>query len=293
MDIGSVAAPPKNGGTSGGKGVIVSNQPGTAVGTPGNGGAGSLAMSPTGGAKPGIGGSGGGTSIGHGNGPGSGFEGTGTGAAHTGAGPGSDPNARSGISPYPGTGGTGSGTNGAPPVPGVSVRGGSNIVTLPSFGSGADDPNQPGRSSLHSKRDGPDITIVATSRSGGAFNFYGALKGDRVYTIYIDTNAGPAVMQYADPNSASQPFKGDLVAPQPLHAALPAGLPRARLVIACVLDRSGLVRHPQVLETAPALMTSKVLAALNSWKFRPVMRGNEPVEVNAILGFNIDTNDRY
>jgi hypothetical protein len=36
-------------------------------------------------------------------------------------------------------------------------------------------------------------------------------------------------------------------------------------------------------------MTTKVLAALTNWKFRPVFRGDQPVEVNAILGFNIDT----
>jgi hypothetical protein len=40
-------------------------------------------------------------------------------------------------------------------------------------------------------------------------------------------------------------------------------------------------------------MTAKVLAALPSWKFRPAMRGNQPVEVTAILGFAIDTRDRY
>ena len=40
-------------------------------------------------------------------------------------------------------------------------------------------------------------------------------------------------------------------------------------------------------------MTAKIMAALPSWKFRPAMRGQQPVEVNAILGFNIDTNDRY
>jgi len=41
--------------------------------------------------------------------------------------------------------------------------------------------------------------------------------------------------------------------------------------------------------TFPAETTSKILAALPSWKFRPAMRGNEPVEVNAIIGFGIDT----
>jgi hypothetical protein len=45
----------------------------------------------------------------------------------------------------------------------------------------------------------------------------------------------------------------------------------------------------QVLDGAGTAMTSKVLAALTSWKFRPVFRGDEPIEVNAILGFNVDT----
>jgi len=54
-----------------------------------------------------------------------------------------------------------------------------------------------------------------------------------------------------------------------------------------------LLRNPLVLEPGPAVMTSKVLAALSNWKFRPALRGSQPVEVNAILGFNIDTSDRF
>ena len=188
--------------------------------------------------------------------------------------------ARGGLSPYPGPGGAGTGTSGTPAMPGVSVKGGSNIVTLPSFGSGANQSPGAGRSNTNPVNKGPDITIVATSRSGGAFNFYGALKGDKVYTIYIETTLGTAVMQF-------------LTAPQAMRTDMPAGLPKARLVIGCVLDRSGLVRRPKVLEPASAVMTSKVLAALNGWKFRPVLRGNEPIEVTAILGFNVDTNDVF
>jgi hypothetical protein len=250
-------------------------------------------MSPSGGDQPGLGGSGGGSGIGRGDGPGSGFSGPGPGAGKDGSGPGSDPMARGGISPYPGPGGAGTGTNGTPAMPGVSVKGGSNIVTLPSFGSGASQSPGAGRSNTNPVNKGPDITIVATSRSGGAFNFYGAQKGDKVYTIYIETALGTAVMQFADPTSATQGYAEDLTAPQAMRTDLPAGLPKARLVIGCVLDRSGLVRRPKVLEPASAVMTSKVLAALNGWKFRPVLRGNEPIEVNAILGFNIDTNDVF
>jgi hypothetical protein len=289
-DIGEVAAPPNGGGAGKGVGVVVSNQPGSKVGMPGGGGAGSLAMSPNGGANPGVGGSGGGSGIGRGNGSGSGLYGAGSGAARDGSGRGSDTYARNGISPFPGPGGTGAGGSNSP----ATVRGGSNpgIVTLPSFGGeGSQQPNVPGRSST-GVDDRPGLSIEASPRSGGAFNFYGGLKGDKVYTIYIDTVLGTAVMEFADPTSAEHPYSHDLTVPRPIRADLPASLRRSRLVIACVLDRSGEVRSAQVMESNDPQTTARVLAALRSWKFHPAMRGDQPIEVNALLGFDIDTSDR-
>ena len=61
------------------------------------------------------------------------------------------------------------------------------------------------------------------------------------------------------------------------------------MILACVLDRSGVVKNVKVLEPGAAEATSKILVALQSWKFRPAFRGNDPVEVNAILGFGVDT----
>jgi hypothetical protein len=293
LDAGVAAAPPSSNGGGNASGVVVSSQPGSKVGMPGNGGSGALAMSPAGGDRPGLGGAGGGGGIGHGDGPGSGFSGPGSGAGKEGAGPGSDPNARGGISPYPGSGGAGTGTSGSPAMPGVSVKGGSsNIVTLPSFGTGGSQSVGPARSQTGPNNRGPDITVVATSRSGGAFDFYGRLKGDKVYTIYI-TTALPTVMSFADPASAAHGYAEDLTAPQAMRAELPAGLPRTRLVVECVLDRAGMLRRPRVLEPASAVMTSKVLAALNTWKFSPALRGDQPIEVSVIIGFNINTDDRF
>jgi len=173
------------------------------------------------------------------------------------------------------------------------VRGGnSGIVNLPSFGTDGTQPAPAGRSSVGSD-DHPALTIEATPRSGGAFNFYGRLQGDKVYTIYINTVLGTAVLEFADPTSAEHPNQRDLAPPQPVRADLPAGVRRSRLVIACVLDREGLVRNAQVIESTGPAMAAKVLAALPNWKFRPATRGNQPVEVDAILGFDIDTSDRY
>jgi hypothetical protein len=294
LDAGSATAPPSNsGGSASGTGVVVSSQPGVKIGLPGNAGAGSLALSPNGSGKLGAGGSGGENGLGKGNGPGSGLAGQGTGTAREGTGRGADTVAHGGISPYPGSGGAGSGNVTTPPMPGVSVHGGSsNIITLPSFGAPSGGPNIVGRSTVAKNHEGPAVTIVGTSRSGGAMNLYGsdALKGDKVYTIYIDTTLGTAVMEYADPASAAHPYAEDLIAPQPMRADLPANLKPSRLIIACVLDRSGILRNPRVLEPAKGELTAKVLASLPSWKFKPVFRGNQPVEVNAVLGFAIDTN---
>jgi hypothetical protein len=248
-------------------------------------------MSPSGTAKSGLGGSGGGAGIGKGNGPGSGLQGEGSGAGKEGTGRGSDPKAGTGISPYPGSGGAGNGTSGTPAMPGVSVEGGTTqSIMLPSFGApGGDAPlNGPGRSSTNLHK-GSGVTIEATPRSGGVFAYYDVLKGDRNYSIYIETSLGTAVMQYADAASAAHPSSENLSAPEPMRKDLPEGLRPTRVIIACILDRSGALKDLKVIEPGAAETTSKILVALHSWKFRPAFRGNEPVEVNAILGFGIDT----
>lgn len=271
---------------SSGAGVVVSAQPGKQPGVPANSEKATLAMSPTGSATPGAGGTGGGGSIGHGGNSGSAPAGVGSGSTAVGAGRGASPYDRPGNSTTPGPGGAGNMTGGSPRVPGVSVSGGNNSVTLPSFGP-APDPVTAGHSTAKGVKNG--ITIVASPRSGGALNLYGALKGDRVYTIYINTSAGTAVMQFADPTSAARPYDTDLTAPQAIRVNLPPDLQTSRLLIACVLDRTGAVRHWHVLQADSADFSAKILAALPDWKFSPALRGNEAVEVNAILGFGVDT----
>jgi len=290
LDLGSSVAPPTNaGGNAAGNGVIVSSQPGSQPGMPNSAGSGAIAMSPSGTGKSGLGGSGGGSGIGKGNGPGSGLQGEGSGAGKEGTGRGSDPNARGGISQYPGTGGAGNGTTGTPAMPGVSVEGGTTTVTLPSFGApGGDAPGTgPGHSSVNDhKRSG--VTVIATSRSGGVLPYYGLLKGDN-YSIYVETSLGTAVMQYSDPSSATHPSREKLSEPEPLRKDLPDGLRATRVVFTCVLDRTGALKDLRVLDPGAAETTSKILAALPKWKFRPAFRGDDPVEVTAIIGFGIDT----
>ena len=118
------------------------------------------------------------------------------------------------------------------------------------------------------------------------------MRGEK-YTTYLDTSAGTVVMEFADEGATGHPYGATLTAPVAIRTDLPDGLPRARMVVTCTLDASGNLKNIRVLETGPANMTAKVLAALPSWKLQPAMRGNQPVEVTAILGFGIDTNDRF
>jgi len=137
------------------------------------------------------------------------------------------------------------------------------------------------------------VTVVATATSGGAFEPYKNLLRGEKYTTYFDTSLGTVVMEFADEGAAGHAFGGTLAAPTAMRTDLAVGLPRARMVVTCTLDASGNLKNVRVLEAGPAKMTAKVLAALRSWKFQPAMRDNQPVEVTAILGFGIDTNDRF
>ncbi len=289
LDLGTPAAPPASAsGNSQNAAAIISSKPGPAVGAPTSGERGALAMSPAGGNTPGVGGSGGGSGNAIGPDSGSAKAGTGPGSAKADPGPGASTTAKIGTSNVPGPGGAGTGTRpGVPNTPGISVQGGS-IITLPSFGGTPNDPTAAARSSTSGHR-GPGITVVATSRSGGAFNFYGALKGDRVYTTYIDTTLGTVVLQFADPASDTGAYSEELNAPEPLRKTLPPITSHTRVVISCTIDREGNLKNIHAVDGKSSLLTAKLLPALQSWQFRPVLRGDKPVEVTAILGFNIDT----
>ena len=162
------------------------------------------------------------------------------------------------------------------------------MITIPSFGSAGNEPSSPGRSDLGKTQDRFDVTVEGSSRAGGAFARYGELQGTN-YTSFMQTSIGPAVMQYADPASASHPYRGRLTDPVPIRMDLPQGLAHVRMVFACDLDRAGVLHNIRVLEPGPAAVTSQVLAALPGWKFVPAKLGEQPIEVSAFLGFNIDT----
>jgi TonB family protein len=182
----------------------------------------------------------------------------------------------------------------------VDVSGGTSIVTLPGFGDDpaantprTSDPHAAGQAPEQKPKEGLNITVVATAGSGGAFEPYRNLLHGENYTTYLETSLGTVVMQFADESTTNHSFGGSLTAPASLQTDLPNGLPHARMVVSCTLDATGSLKNIHVLEAGPAGMTAKVVAALRTWKFRPALRNKQPVEITAILGFGIDTNDRF
>lgn len=277
-----VPIPAESGSNSAGSGgamkadaVVISINPGDAVGAPVNGAPGSLAMSPTGHGQPGIGGAGGGSGTARGSGPGAGASGPGPGAGASGPGPGASPTAESGTTLARGPGG--SGTNGMSAIPGVSVRGG--VISLGSFG-----PKVPDTKSKvpASQRKAAAITVIATSRGGGGLGAYGRFKSQQVYTIYIDTKTGPVVLQFAGRESGSS-YNGDLTPPDPIDTEMPPLPAGAGVVVSCVLDVGGHVQNVRLMRSA--LQSSEaLLEAVRNWRFHPVLSAGEPVAVDALIG---------
>jgi TonB family protein len=135
--------------------------------------------------------------------------------------------------------------------------------------------------------------VAGTATSGGAFEPYKNLLHGEKATTYVDTNVGTVVIEYADYAAAEHSFRGALSPPKAIRVDIPADTPHARMVLACTLDSAGNLSNIRVLEPGPATMTAKVLAALRRWKFQPAMRNDQPVAVTAILGFGINTDDRF
>jgi len=266
------------------QGMIVSLNPGNKLGIPDGDANGSLAMSPEGRDAGGLGGSGGGGGIAHGSGPGSGAAGAGPGSGTTGTGPGAA-NAAVGISPLPGPGGSGRVNGTLALVPGVTIQG--NVITIPSFaaapGVTTTVPHTP-----TGPRQPPTVVVIASSRAGGGMNVYGALKGSRVYTNYIETRIGTAVLQYSDP--ASHPgFETDLTPPEPVRTQLAPDIKSTRVVLKCVLGKSGRLRDLRILEAADSELAAQLIRGLRQWLFRPAFKRDAAIDVDAILGFGITT----
>lgn len=226
--------------------------------------------------------------MGAGSGLGPGVRGTGPGDGEAGEGVSTDPNARGGTSLVSGPGGASSGGSNGPAIPGVVISGG--VVHLPSFGpGGGPGPALPRKGPGYNSA-APTIMIIASPRAGGALGNYGQMRGDRVYTLYLETRLGPTVMQFSEPMVRND-LAYDLNPPVPLMTDIPIDVSPSHTIVACVMDRKGVLHSFRVLKSPSPGLIPPLLKALERWRFVPVVRGKESIAVEVVLGFGVDTVD--
>lgn len=261
--------------------IVISINSGDAVAVPASGGPGSLAMSPRGhspaeGKTPGLGDET--AASGHGNGD----HGT---ATRPGSAGGGNTSGNSGNGTAPGSGGSAKNSVASRMLsPGVTVRGG--VVSLDSFGPkpGAGDNSVANRSTADPPRRPAPVIVVATGRSGGGLGRYGVFKSQQVYTVYLQTTSGSAVLEFALHNPTSS--SGELTPPDAIKAELPPVSNRNGLVISCLLDSSGNLQNIRVVEGTSTNLQA-VTDAVRTWRFHPALMGGLPVAVDALIGIGV------
>lgn len=244
-------------------GIIVSTRPGNAVGLPTDGKPGSLALSPQGGAQPGLAG-----------------DREGIGAPGAGSGSGISPIVGLSKSIGPGSdSGTGSGLDHSTSIPGVVVRGG--VVSLSSFGP----KRLPGQKQPLTARKASPITVIATSRSGGGLNAYGVFKNRMVYTIYFRTASRRVVLQFAAQDSTVG-YDATLTPPDLISTDVPAADEEIAGVFSAVLDATGQLQN--IIPVDREAKNQPLRDALSTWRFHPALSANQAVAVDVLIGVGKD-----
>src|SRR5262249_55492409 len=105
-----------------------------------------------------------------------------------------------------------------------------------------------------------------------------------VYTVYVDTTSGEAVLQFAARDSTAVDPAG-LTPPDPLSTQVPRGISGTGVVFACVLDESGHLQNLRVISGSSP--TPALEEALRRWIFHPALNGGQAVAVDALIGIGI------
>ena len=129
-----------------------------------------------------------------------------------------------------------------------------------------------------------------------------ALSGQPVYTVYFDVPGSPRrwILQYCVPSSVSASSVTTAngivrIAPrrsvQPPYPTdrFPVGPngfqgEERRLVVYAFIDERGEMQNVRVIRGAGQAVDQFALATLKRWAFRPALRGETPVAVEALFG---------
>ncbi len=136
---------------------------------------------------------------------------------------------------------------------------------------------------------------------GGGLGVYGALRGGKIYSMFLPMPGKNWVLQYCTaekpvPKSAAgsrnrvvQLDQG-LVAPDPLErfdferVPVPEEKADKLIVLQGVIRADGTVDELKLYQGVHRDMDQAALAAFGRWRFKPALRANQPVAVEILVG---------
>lgn len=146
------------------------------------------------------------------------------------------------------------------------------------------------------------LTISAGPIGGGGLDTYGALKGGKVYTVYLPGPKRNWVLQYcasAATRDASPQvqqhgnvvtFQANIEAPDPVeafdfkHVPVPPEKRNRYVILRGLIGKKGELTGLSVYRGVEPELDELALATFTKWKFSPAMRSGSPVAVDILVG---------
>jgi hypothetical protein len=137
---------------------------------------------------------------------------------------------------------------------------------------------------------------------GGGLGVYGALRGGKIYSMFLHMPGKSWVLQYcfAEKPGTAKPapesrnvvvqLDQGLVPPEPVErfdfqrVPVPEEKAQKLIVLQGVLRTDGTVGELKLYRGVQADMDQAALAAFGRWKFKPALRANQPVAVDILVG---------
>ncbi len=213
----------------------------------------------------------------------------------------------------PGLGGQGPGGRGAGGIGSGPDKGGqADLLRAAGNGDGGESGASGGSSSASDSRvrsatqaaphGNMGVIIVQQSAQEAVLEGGEALSGQPVYTVFFEVPGAPRrwILQYCVPGSAARQFvigpdgvihilpRRSIQPPYPVDR-LPLDLGGVqgdlrRLVVFATINEQGDMDNIRVVRGTGQEIDGAAVAALRRWSFRPALRGEDPVAVEALFG---------
>lgn len=145
------------------------------------------------------------------------------------------------------------------------------------------------------------LVITAGPVGGGGLGIYGALHGQKIYTIYLPMPGGNWTLQYCARAEVEKPatteshpgivnLGGGLLAPEAdekfdfVRTPVEPEKENKLIILHGILDEDGNLSELKVFQTLDPVLDEIALTAFGRWKFKPAMRAGKPASVEILVG---------